>query len=98
MKWQPISTAPRDNDIEVCVIEREPHVLISACRLTEVGWIDARTKRLLDIHPTHWREWQLGTVGPTESDRGLGELGSSKKRALYVIQMRKVASPKTRSC
>ena len=58
MKWQPISTVPRDNDIEVCVIEGEPHVLVSACRLTDAGWIDARTKRLLDIRPTHWRNLQ----------------------------------------
>lgn len=58
MKWQPISTAPPDSDIEVCVIEGVPHVLISPCRLTDVGWIDARTKRLLDIRPTHWRELQ----------------------------------------
>jgi hypothetical protein len=58
MKWQPISTVPRDNEIEVCVIEGEPHVLVSACRLTDAGWIDARTKRLLDIRPTHWREPQ----------------------------------------
>lgn len=58
MKWHPISTAPRDSDIEVCVIEGEPHVLICACRLTDAGWIDPRTKRLLEIRPTHWREWQ----------------------------------------
>ncbi|MGA7452995.1 MAG: hypothetical protein WBW73_17520 [Rhodoplanes sp.] len=37
-------------------------MLISACRLTDAGWIDARTKRLLDIHPTHWREGQLSMV------------------------------------
>jgi hypothetical protein len=58
MKWQPISTVPRDKDIEVCVIEGEPHVFVSACRLTEAGWIEARTKRLLDIRPTHWRNLQ----------------------------------------
>jgi hypothetical protein len=57
MKWQPISSAPRECAIEVCVIEGVPHVLISACRLTDAGWIDARTERLLDIHPTHWREF-----------------------------------------
>jgi hypothetical protein len=28
--WQPISTAPLDTEIEVCVIEGEPHVLIGA--------------------------------------------------------------------
>lgn len=62
MKWQPISTAPREYSIEVCVIEGEPHVLTGACRLTDAGWIDARTKHLLDIHPTHWRELQSGMI------------------------------------
>jgi hypothetical protein len=95
MEWQPISTAPRDSDIEVCVIEGEPHVLTSACRLTDAGWIDARTKRLLDIHPTHWREWQLRHgLPPQDLIRGLGELGSNKERTGYLIQMGKVASPK----
>jgi len=55
MKWQPISTAPRDNNIEVCVIKREPHVFSGVCRLTDAGWIDADNNRLLDIRPTHWR-------------------------------------------
>jgi hypothetical protein len=67
MDWQPISTAPHDNDIEVCVIEGEPHVLIGACRLTQAGWINAHTKRLLNIHPTHWRELRpsLGCLSET---------------------------------
>jgi hypothetical protein len=33
----------------------EPHVLTGACRLTDVGWIEAGTRRLLAIRPTHWR-------------------------------------------
>jgi hypothetical protein len=60
MDWQPISTAPRDEDIEVCVIQGEPHVLVGACRLTMAGWINANTRRLLNIHPTHWRETRPG--------------------------------------
>ena len=55
--WQPILTAPFYKDIEVCVMQGEPHLLVGACRLTDAGWIDVGTKRLLDIRPTHWREW-----------------------------------------
>jgi hypothetical protein len=54
--WQPISTAPLDTEIEVCVIEGQPHVLIGVCRLTASGWVHADTKHLLNIRPTHWRE------------------------------------------
>jgi len=42
MDWQPISTAPRDEDIEVRVIQAEPHVLVGACRLTMAGWMNAK--------------------------------------------------------
>ena len=59
--WQPISTAPHDNEIEVCVIEGEPHVLSGACRLTAAGWVHAQTGQRLNIRPTHWRK-------PRESD------------------------------
>jgi hypothetical protein len=27
------------------------------CRRVAGGWIDARTKRWIDVRPTHWREW-----------------------------------------
>jgi len=55
----PISTAPLDIDLEVCVIDRgEVHALIFPCRRNESGWIDASTKKLIDIEPTHWRVWR----------------------------------------
>jgi hypothetical protein len=54
-EWHSIAIAPHDQNIEVCVIQGEPHMYAGACRLTDSGWIDALTKRRLDIRPTHWR-------------------------------------------
>jgi hypothetical protein len=59
--WQPISTVPLDKEIEVCIIDREPHVLFGVCRLTAFGWVHANTQRLLNIRPTHWRKPQPRT-------------------------------------
>jgi hypothetical protein len=27
------------------------------CRWADGCWINAKTGRLVDVHPTHWREW-----------------------------------------
>jgi hypothetical protein len=56
--WQPISTAPFDGDLELAVVESDgPHALAFPCRRILCGWIDANTKRRIDVRPTHWREW-----------------------------------------
>jgi hypothetical protein len=58
MDWHSISTAPFDRDLELAVIDREgPHALVFPCRRILGGWINAQTKRPVDIRPTHWREW-----------------------------------------
>jgi hypothetical protein len=31
--------------------------LVFACRRILDGWIKAETRERLDVHPTHWREW-----------------------------------------
>jgi hypothetical protein len=57
-QWLPISTAPSDADLEVCVVDKhEIHVLVSPCRKDGTGWIDVSTKKYVDIQPTHWRKW-----------------------------------------
>ncbi|MGN6570593.1 MAG: hypothetical protein ACTHLO_04165 [Pseudolabrys sp.] len=62
--WQVITAAPADKDVQVAVIDREgEHPLIAPCRRTSDGWIDAVSRRRLDIRPTHWRPW------PTESQK-----------------------------
>jgi hypothetical protein len=57
--WRPIATAPYDCDLELAVLEgTDAHVLIVRCRRVAHGWIDAATKRRVEIDPTHWREWR----------------------------------------
>jgi hypothetical protein len=36
-------------------------ILVFACRQIPRGWIKAETKKQIEIHPTHWREWTEGT-------------------------------------
>ena len=58
--WQPISSAPFDRDLELAVIDKgEAHALVFACRQIPGGggWVKVGTKRQIEIHPTHWREW-----------------------------------------
>jgi hypothetical protein len=57
-EWQPIATAPFDRDIEVAIIERgEAHSLAFPCRRTVDGWFRAKTRKFLNLAPTHWRKW-----------------------------------------
>ena len=57
-KWLPVSIAPTDRDLEVCVIELgRVHALIFPCRKKATGWVDASTGKLVNIAPTHWRLW-----------------------------------------
>ena len=56
--WQEIAAAPPDRDVEVAVIDKDgEHPLVVPCRRTSGGWIDAVSRRRLDIRPTHWRVW-----------------------------------------
>ena len=59
MEWQSISSAPFTRDLELAVIDRDgTHALAFPCQRALCGWINAETKKLLDVRPTHWREWQ----------------------------------------
>jgi hypothetical protein len=57
--WLPVSIAPSDADLEVCVIDRHGlvHALVFPVRKSGTDWIDASTKKRVDIGPTHWRKW-----------------------------------------
>ena len=58
-EWQPVSTAPFDRDLELAVVSLgEGHALVFPCRRVLDGWIDAETKKRVEVYPTHWREWQ----------------------------------------
>jgi hypothetical protein len=63
-KWLPVSIAPSDGDLEVCVINgREIHALIFPCRKSGPDWVDAATKKPIAIQPTHWRIWNENRAG-----------------------------------
>jgi hypothetical protein len=59
--WRPIvsmNSIPRDRDLALAVENYDGFaVLESPCRWADGCWIDARTGRLVDVSPTHWREW-----------------------------------------
>ena len=57
-KWLPVSIAPSDIDLEVSVMDRgDVHALVFPVRKSGTDWVDASTKKLIDIAPTHWCKW-----------------------------------------
>lgn len=62
--WQPISTAPLEQDLELAVLDASGvHALVARCRRSAHGWINAATGKQIDVSPTHWRAWQDTTSG-----------------------------------
>jgi hypothetical protein len=58
-KWLPVSIAPTDSDLEVCVMDKFGfHALVFPVRKGGAGWMDASTTKTVDIAPTHWRLWR----------------------------------------
>lgn len=58
MKWQSLCNAPFDRDLELAVITKDgPHALVFSCRRILGGWMNAATKKRIEVRPTHWREW-----------------------------------------
>lgn len=58
--WQPISIAPFDRDLELAIIDNSGvnTFFLPCCRVLG-GWRDAKTKRRIEVEPTHWREWVI---------------------------------------
>jgi hypothetical protein len=57
-KWLPVSIAPSDVDLEVGVMDKlGSHAVVFPVRKSGTDWVDASTKRRIDIQPTHWRKW-----------------------------------------
>jgi hypothetical protein len=58
-EWLPVSIAPSDADLEVCVMDYDGivHALKFPCHQDKTGWVDASMKKRIDIQPTHWRKW-----------------------------------------
>ena len=59
--WYPIDPAsdvPTDRDLRLAVVDKgEVHALIFPCRRSGQSWVDANTKRRVEVYPTHWQEW-----------------------------------------
>ncbi len=59
--WHAIAAAaeiPSDRDLRLAVINREGvHALVFPCRKAGSAWVDARTRRLVEVCPTHWQDW-----------------------------------------
>ena len=59
MDWKPIRTAPFDRDLGLAVIDEEgPHALVFSCRRVVKGWMKVENTERVEVHPTHWRDWQ----------------------------------------
>ncbi len=59
--WKPILSAPFGRDLELAVFDEDgEHALVFACTKVREGWTNALTGARIDIHPTHWRDWEWG--------------------------------------
>jgi hypothetical protein len=66
MNWLSIETAPFNRDLELAVIDDEgPHAVVFPCRRILGGWVKATTGAPINVHPTHWREWNNKGGSPT---------------------------------
>jgi hypothetical protein len=49
---------PTNCDLMLAVADRDGLVALEfPCRWVNGCWIDTTTRRLVDVHPTHWRDW-----------------------------------------
>jgi hypothetical protein len=49
---------PSDRDLMLAVTDHNSLVALEfPCRYVDGCWIDSKTRRLVEVHPTHWREW-----------------------------------------
>ena len=59
--WHPVEPAsdvPIYRDLRLAVIENgQVHALVLPCRCSGQSWVDADTKRRVEVYPTHWQEW-----------------------------------------
>jgi hypothetical protein len=60
--WQPIdpiSAVPTDRDLQLAVLKgEEVHALVFPCRRRGQTWVESKSGRPVEVHPSHWREWQ----------------------------------------
>ncbi len=59
--WHPISTAPFNRDLEVCVAgDHGPRHIPFPCRRETDGWINADLGIRVELDPIDWRAWPDG--------------------------------------
>jgi hypothetical protein len=62
--WRPIALAsaiPTDRDLMLAVESSDGFAVLELpCRWADGCWVNAKTGRLVDVHPTHWRERVAG--------------------------------------
>jgi hypothetical protein len=58
-EWLPVSMAPDEKDLEVCVMDYDGIVLALGfpCHKRGAEWVDASNNKRFDVQPTHWRKW-----------------------------------------
>ncbi len=57
--WQSIITAPFGRDLELLVVDAAgERALAVPRRRTAEGWINANTRKRIEVSPTHWRPSQ----------------------------------------
>jgi len=60
MQWHEIESVQAERDLEVAVIDNAgTHPVAFPCRYKDGLWINAATRKHIDIRPTHWREWAI---------------------------------------
>jgi hypothetical protein len=59
MAWK-IESAPFERNLELAVIDPDGlHALVFPCRrIFGGGWVNAISRKAVDVQPTHWREWE----------------------------------------
>ena len=51
---------PADHDVRLAVIDGSGavHALVFPCRRIGNSWMDVKLRRSVEVHPTHWQEWE----------------------------------------
>jgi hypothetical protein len=53
-----IEDIPIDRDLLLAVMDGDGmHELVFPCRRLGRSFVDAKTRRSVEVRPTHWREW-----------------------------------------
>jgi hypothetical protein len=60
--WHKINShadVPTDRDVRLAVIDANgtAHALVFPCRRIGNSWVDAKSRRSVEVYPTHWQEW-----------------------------------------